>query len=72
VQELWSDRLIEIVNANPSKLHFGHEVLHGDHQRLKYNLGYMNTPYPKIEEDMEFTKVLIVEQNWRKTFQSGS
>jgi hypothetical protein len=29
---------------------------------LGYNLGDMNTPYPNIEEDMEFTIVLIVKQ----------
>jgi hypothetical protein len=59
---LWSDRLIEILIANPSKLHFGQEVFHGDLQRLYYDLGDMHTPYPNIEEDMEFTKVLIVMQ----------
>jgi hypothetical protein len=62
VQELWSDKLIEILIANPSNIHFGHEVLHGHLQRLYYNLGDMNTPYPNIEEDMEFTKVLIVKK----------
>jgi hypothetical protein len=31
---LWSDRLIEILIANPSKLHFEQEVLRGDLQRL--------------------------------------
>jgi hypothetical protein len=30
VQELCSDRLIEILIANQLKLHFEHEVLHGD------------------------------------------
>jgi hypothetical protein len=30
LKELWSDRLIEILIPNPSKLHFGQEVLHGD------------------------------------------
>jgi hypothetical protein len=54
--------LIEILIANPSKLHFRHEVLHGDLQRLDYNMGDMNTPYANIEEDMKFTKVLIVKQ----------
>jgi hypothetical protein len=44
-------------------------VLHGDLQRFYYNLGDMNTQYPNIEEDIEFTKVLIVKKNWRKTFQ---
>jgi hypothetical protein len=28
--ELWSDRLIKILIPNPSLLHFGQEVLHGD------------------------------------------
>jgi hypothetical protein len=30
LNELWSDRLIENIIPNPSKLHFGQEVLHGD------------------------------------------
>jgi hypothetical protein len=62
LNELWSDRLIEILIANPSKLHFGREVIHCDLQGLDYELGDMNTPYPNIEEDMEFTTVLIVKQ----------
>jgi hypothetical protein len=28
--ELWSDRLLTTHIPNPSKLHFGQEVLHGD------------------------------------------
>jgi hypothetical protein len=47
---------------NPSKLHFGLGLLHGDIQRLNYGLGDRNTPYLNIEEDMEFTIVLIVKQ----------
>jgi hypothetical protein len=65
LKELWSDRLIEILIANPSRLHFGQEVLYGDLQRLDYVLGDMHTICPKIEEDMEFTKVLIVKQKTR-------
>jgi hypothetical protein len=30
LKELCSDRLIEILILNPSILHFGQEVLHGD------------------------------------------
>ncbi len=60
--ELWLDRLLETLVANPSKLHFGQGLLHGDLQRLYYGLGDRHTPYPNIEEDMEFTKVLIVKQ----------
>jgi hypothetical protein len=62
LKELWSDRLIEILIPNPSILHFGQEVLHGNLQRLYYGLGDRHTPYPNIEEDMEFTIVLIVKQ----------
>jgi hypothetical protein len=62
LHELWSDWLIEILIANPSMLHFGQEVLHCDVQGLDYELGDMHTLYPNIEEDMEFTKVLIVKQ----------
>ena len=60
--ELWSDRLLETLVAIPSKLHFGRVLLHGYVQRLHYGLGDKNTPYLNIEEDMEFTIVLIVKQ----------
>jgi hypothetical protein len=30
--ELWSDSLLETLVANPSKLHFGQGLLHGDLQ----------------------------------------
>jgi hypothetical protein len=60
--ELWSDKLIETLVANPSMLHFGQGLLHGDLQRLYYGLDDMNIPYPNIEEDMKFTIVLIVKQ----------
>ncbi len=69
MNELWSDRLIEILIANPSKLHFGQEVLHGDLQRLYYDLGDRHTPYPNIEEDMQFTDVLIFKQKLEENFQ---
>jgi hypothetical protein len=67
LKELWSDRLLAHLIANPSKLKYGQEILHGDLQRLYYDLGYLHTPYPNIEEDMEFTRVLIIKKNWRKT-----
>ncbi len=54
LNELWSDRLIEILIANPSKLHFGQEVLHCDLQLLDYDLGDMHTLTPQIKEDMKF------------------
>jgi hypothetical protein len=60
--ELWSDRLLETLVVNPSDLHVGQELLHGDLQILYYGLGDRHTPYPNIEEDMEFAKVLIVKQ----------
>jgi hypothetical protein len=63
--ELWSDRLIASLIENAPKLHFGQEVLHDDLQGLYSDLGDMHTPYPNIEEDMKFPKVLIVKQNWR-------
>jgi hypothetical protein len=46
VNELWSDMLIEILNANPSKLHFGQEVFHCNLQGLDYDLGDMDTLNP--------------------------
>jgi hypothetical protein len=72
LNELRSDRLIEIIIANPSKLHFRQEVLYDDHQRLDYDLGDMHTPYPNIEEDLEFTKVLIVKQKLEENFPLGT
>jgi hypothetical protein len=60
--ELWSDRLLETLVANPSMLHFGQLLLHGDLQRFQYGLDDRNTPYPNIKEDMEFIIVLIVKQ----------
>jgi hypothetical protein len=59
LKELCSDRLLEILIANQSKLHFRQEVLHGYLQRFEYDLGDFHTPYSNGEEDMEFTKVLI-------------
>ena len=60
--ESWSDRLVKTPVANPSKLHFGQGLLHGYLQRLYYGLGDRHTPYPNIEEDIEFTIVLIIKQ----------
>jgi hypothetical protein len=61
--KLWSDRLISSLIANAPELHVGQEVLHGDLQGLDSDLGGMHTPYPNIEEDMEFPNVLIIKQN---------
>jgi hypothetical protein len=58
--ESWSDRPLETLVANLSKLHFGQELLQGDLQRLYYGVGDSDTAYTNIEEDMEFTKVIIV------------
>ena len=46
---LWSDRLIKILIVNPSKLRFGQDVIHGDLQRLDYDLGDRYTLTPKIK-----------------------
>jgi hypothetical protein len=43
-------------------------LVHGDLQGLDYDLGDINTPYPNIEEDIEFTKVLIVKQKLEENF----
>jgi hypothetical protein len=51
---LWSDRLIEILIANPSKLYFGQEVLRCDLQGFGYDMGDMHTLTPQIKEDIEF------------------
>jgi hypothetical protein len=63
LNELWSDRLIEILIANQSKLHFRQEVFHSDVQRLYYDLGDMHTITLKIKEDIEFQRGINVELN---------
>jgi hypothetical protein len=63
LKELWSDRLIEILIANPSKLHFGHEVLHGDILRLYYDMGDMNILTLKIKEDIGFQMGINIKLN---------
>jgi hypothetical protein len=64
--ESWSDRPLETLVANPSMLHFGKELLHGDLQGLYYSLGDRLTPYPNIKEGMEFTIVLIIKQKLKE------
>jgi hypothetical protein len=61
LNELWSDRLIEILIANPSKLHFAPEVLHCDVHRLDYDLGDMHTLTPQIKEDIEFQRGINIK-----------
>jgi hypothetical protein len=51
---LWSDRLLEILTPNAPELHFGQGLLHGDLQRLYYDLGDRSTLTPKIKEDIKF------------------
>jgi hypothetical protein len=67
LNELWSDMLIEILIANSSKLHFGHEVLHCDFKRLYYDLSDMYTLTPKIKEDIEFQIGINVKLNSEKS-----
>jgi hypothetical protein len=61
LNELWLDRLIKILIANPSKLHFAQEVLHYDLQGLYYDLGDMDTLTPQIKEDIEFQRGIDVK-----------
>jgi hypothetical protein len=63
LNELWSDRLIEILIANPSKLRFGQEVFHGDLQGLDYDLGDIHTLTLKIKEDIEFQRGINMKLN---------
>jgi hypothetical protein len=63
LKKLWSNRLIEILIANLSKLHIGQEVLHADIQRLNYDLGDMHTLTLKIKEDIEFQRGINVKLN---------
>jgi hypothetical protein len=66
LSELWSDRLIEILIANPSKLHFDQQVLHGDLQRLDYHLGDMHILTLMIKEHIQFQRGINVKLNPRK------
>jgi hypothetical protein len=66
LKELCSDRLLEILIVNPSKLHIGQEVLHGYLQRFEYDLGDFHTPCSNGEEDREFIKVLIGKKKLEK------
>jgi hypothetical protein len=60
---LWSDRLIEIIIPNVSELHFRQGLFYGDLQRSDYDLGYRYTLTPKIKEDIEFQRGIIIELN---------
>jgi hypothetical protein len=59
-------RYVKILIANPSKLHFGQEVLHGYLQWLEYDLGDMDTLTPPIKEDIEFQIGLAVKLSSEK------
>jgi hypothetical protein len=66
--ELWSHRVIENLIPYVPELHFRQGLLHSDLQRRYYSPGDKNTPYPNIEEDMKFIKVLIVKQKLEEIF----
>jgi hypothetical protein len=70
LNKLWSDKLIEILIANPSKLHFGQKVLHGDLQRLGYDLDDIHTLTLKIKEDIKFQRGINVKLNPEKNSKS--
>jgi hypothetical protein len=53
--------LLETLIPNAPKLHFGQRVLHGDDHRLDYDLVDIYTPTPKIKEDIEFQRGLIIK-----------
>jgi hypothetical protein len=61
LKQLWSDRLIEILIPNAPELHLRQGLLHGDLQRLDYDLGDMHTLIPQIKEDIEFQKGINVK-----------
>jgi hypothetical protein len=62
LKELWSDRLLKILIANLSKIHFGQEMLNCDTQGLYHDLCDFHILDPNIKEDMEFIKLLLVKQ----------
>jgi hypothetical protein len=62
--------LIEILTPNAPELHFGQWLLHGDLQRLYYDLGDMHTLTSQIKEDMEFQRGMNVKLNPGKVSRS--
>jgi hypothetical protein len=56
LDELWSDRLIEILIPNAPEFHFGQGLLYGDLQILDYDLGDMHTVTLKIKNILNFKK----------------
>jgi hypothetical protein len=62
-------RPIQILIPNVPELHFGQGLLHGDLQRLDYDLGYRRILIPKIKEDIEFQIGMVVKLSHGK-FQS--
>jgi hypothetical protein len=69
---LWLGRLIEILAPNAPELHFGQVLLHGDFQRLYYDLGDRYTLTLKINEDNEFQSGLIIKLKPGKYPKSGT
>jgi hypothetical protein len=63
VKELWSENLIEILIPIAPELHFGQVLLHGDLQRLDYDLGDVYTLTLKIKEYIEFQRGVNVKLN---------
>jgi hypothetical protein len=70
LNELWSDRLIGILISNAPELHFGQRVIHGDLQRLNYDLGDMHILTLKMKEDIKFQRGINVKLNSGKNSQS--
>jgi hypothetical protein len=66
--EFWSDRLLATLIANATELHFGQEVLHGNLQRLDYDLCGMHILTLKIKEDIEFQRWMNGKLNPRIVF----
>jgi hypothetical protein len=64
---LWSDRLFAHLITNAPESYIGQKVFVGDLQGLDYDLGNMNTPTLKIEEDIKFQCWLIIKLlSWKK------
>jgi hypothetical protein len=63
LDELWSDTLLAHLIANPSKLKYRQEILHGGLQRLVCDMGDIHTLTLKIKEDIEFQRGINVKLN---------
>jgi hypothetical protein len=72
LKELLLDRLIEILIPNAPELYFGQGLLYGGLQGLVYDRGDRYTLTPKLKEDIEFKRGILVKLKPEKISKSGN